>query len=66
MERICRNCGQPVPEDMMFCTNCGSRMADTLERVCVACGQLLQPEERICPTCGYPANETVVVPRGTR
>lgn len=62
MDRICRNCGQPVPEDMMFCPTCGSRMADALGRVCVACGQLLQPGERICPTCGYPVDEMAEIP----
>ena len=47
----CRNCGEYVEDDMLFCPRCGYRLQEA-KRVCYYCHSPLKDDEMICPMCG--------------
>ncbi len=55
----CPTCGPRPEADALFCSACGTRLADA--DGCLACGAALTPGARFCAECGAPAP----VPAGT-
>lgn len=49
--KICRKCGERIPEDSLFCTSCGTRV-EIEKRFCVQCGNELADEDIFCQNCG--------------
>lgn len=49
----CPTCGPRPEADALFCSACGTRIADA--DGCVACGAALAPGSRFCAECGAPA-----------
>ena len=47
----CPNCGQIIPEDVIFCNNCGSKIS-TSSNTCIKCGALLNDGDVFCGECG--------------
>ena len=47
----CRNCGQYIADDMMFCPRCGFQVNQP-KRICYYCKNPLRDNETICPCCG--------------
>ncbi len=54
MSIICNNCGQCLPDDAVFCTNCGTKV--TALR-CAGCGTVLADDTKFCPNCGTPIGQ---------
>lgn len=54
-EKICVKCGQVMPFDSVFCSQCGSLLKRRLAsqvRYCRYCGSRLQLKGEYCPDCG--------------
>jgi RNA polymerase subunit RPABC4/transcription elongation factor Spt4 len=54
-EKICVKCGQVMPFDSVFCSQCGSLLKRRLAsqvRYCRYCGGRLQLKGEFCPDCG--------------
>jgi len=54
-EKICVKCGQVMPFDSVFCSQCGSLLKRRLAshvRYCRYCGSRLQLKGEFCPDCG--------------
>lgn len=49
----CPTCGPRPEADAIFCSACGTRLADP--DGCIACGAALTPGARFCAECGAPA-----------
>lgn len=37
-QRICKNCGHKLADDLVFCTNCGTKWQPSTNNVCQNCG----------------------------
>ena len=48
-EKICPQCGTPVPNGMQFCGKCGKALAAI---VCRQCGKAVPPDQQFCGSCG--------------
>ncbi len=65
----CPECGFNNPDDMRFCTNCGTKLEATAPprapttsaKSCPQCGAQVRPEARFCDQCG--ASLTVACPQ---
>jgi RNA polymerase subunit RPABC4/transcription elongation factor Spt4 len=76
MTRICRGCGNEVPEGQDFCYECGAwadnaiRLDDrggiTYSDMCLNCGKALPNGSEFCPYCGTKVQETHAEPVATR
>ncbi len=56
MSTVCKNCGQELPENVKFCTNCGKPVVR--EPICPACGEKVKPGAKFCSECGAPISST--------
>ena len=56
MGQICSKCGASLPDDAVFCGNCGTVCQRDSFRgnVCRRCGKPLEGEEKFCGSCGEP------------
>lgn len=58
MTKVCGECGHDVPDDMDFCSYCGSRSTMNVgqtgipDMVCPSCGTPYGPGDRFCGKCG--------------
>lgn len=57
LQRLCAQCGSPVREDALFCTQCGARYESAPvqpepDDLCKGCGAKLMPGDRFCIYCG--------------
>jgi uncharacterized Zn finger protein (UPF0148 family) len=62
--RVCAKCGKPLEEGAVFCSNCGTAVAEeepaqindsadeAQELVCPRCSHPLSKEDLFCPGCG--------------
>lgn len=54
--RVCKNCGTPLADEVVFCPNCGANTAsqqqDANAVFCPNCGQSIPAETVFCPNCG--------------
>ena len=53
--KICAKCKTEYPDDMAFCTRCGTTLQSKVkEHTCPACGKVLGKDTlQFCPYCGY-------------
>ena len=53
--KMCAKCHAEYPDDMAFCSYCGTPLQPKIEeRVCPACGKTVHADNlRFCPYCGY-------------
>ena len=49
---FCKNCGQDLSADALFCPKCGYNKG-TGNRFCANCGNELAPGAHFCGKCGY-------------
>lgn len=47
----CRNCGEYIADDMLFCPRCGYQVQRP-KKICYYCKNPLKENETICPCCG--------------
>ena len=52
----CKNCGEELAEDSVFCPNCGERVTRALK--CASCGTELRAGARFCDQCGKAVAES--------
>lgn len=66
--RKCESCGEIVPLESKFCTNCGEKQKAVkikeekkvikkeeveVEKVCPECGEVCEPSAKFCNKCGH-------------
>ena len=49
--RACSNCGAPLDNDALFCTECGTKVG-TPQRQCPNCGAAIDNDSQFCTECG--------------
>ncbi|MBQ7906677.1 MAG: zinc ribbon domain-containing protein [Clostridia bacterium] len=54
----CKNCGNLLNEDSIFCAACGTAVEKEEKKeieiaTCGGCGRLIREENKFCPHCGY-------------
>lgn len=56
MGQICGKCGAPMPDNAVFCENCGNVLQQNFSggNVCRRCGKALNREDKFCVSCGEP------------
>lgn len=59
--RTCSNCGAPLDNDALFCTECGTKAAP-IGMQCPNCGAGVENNSAFCPECGTPIGGTPVPP----
>ena len=59
--RTCSNCGAPLDNDALFCTECGTKAAP-MGMQCPNCGAGVESNSAFCPECGTPIAGTPVPP----
>jgi hypothetical protein len=59
--RTCSNCGAPLDNDALFCTECGTKAAP-IGIHCPNCGVGVENNSAFCPECGTPMGGTPVLP----
>lgn len=59
--RTCSNCGAPLDNDALFCTECGTKAAP-MGMQCPNCGAGVENNSAFCPECGTPMGGTPVPP----
>ena len=47
-QRLCKNCGGLLKEDVRFCPHCGQKC----QTYCSSCGEVLDPDAKFCKHCG--------------
>ncbi len=55
--RTCSNCGAPLDNDALFCTECGTKAAP-MGMQCPNCGAGIENNSAFCPECGTPVRGT--------
>lgn len=57
-QKTCPKCGASLPEDAVFCTNCGTKIEDHSAQndTCAKCGAPLENDAAFCTNCGAPVN----------
>lgn len=53
-ERVCENCGTPLPHGTTFSTKCGTRVEN--QNTCKSCGAPQSPDAKFCTNCGVAQN----------
>lgn len=56
----CRNCNNEIPEDSVFCPECGTKVeaaSNGAGNVCANCGSPVGPDDLFCPECGSPVGQ---------
>ncbi len=48
----CPHCGSYVPNNVVYCTACGSRVIPETSKICPQCGLIVDRETMFCPRCG--------------
>ena len=51
----CPACGEALPGDAKFCSNCGQKIERQHRAFCTKCGAKLDPNDKFCSSCGTPA-----------
>lgn len=59
--RTCSNCGAPLDNDALFCTECGTKAAP-IGMQCPNCGAAVENNSAFCPECGTPMGGSPVPP----
>lgn len=59
--RTCSNCGAPLDNDALFCTECGTK-ASPIGMQCPNCGAAVENNSAFCPECGTPMGGSSVPP----
>lgn len=55
MAKVCASCGAPLDDNELFCTSCGTPVAQKKEeskKYCPQCGNVLAPDAIFCDVCG--------------
>lgn len=47
---VCKNCGAVIPDDELYCRNCGTRTENG--KFCKYCGAIIGNDCVVCPACG--------------
>lgn len=56
--KTCPKCKTSMPDDVNFCTECGTKMEQQNQtKVCISCGAQIPNESSFCPECGAKQNE---------
>lgn len=56
--KICKRCLNTMPDDAIFCNQCGGELIDLEgQTVCKNCNALNDPGVNFCKSCGAPLNE---------
>lgn len=50
----CIKCAAELPENVIFCPECGTKIENTSSGVCSNCGENLKPKAQFCHNCGTP------------
>ena len=48
----CPKCGKEYGDDMLFCAECGEKLAEEQIRFCRNCGEKIRAGAAKCPKCG--------------
>lgn len=56
----CKNCGEPITKEMIFCGNCGWKilLEEDREYRCAECGSVIDVDDAFCGECGAPINKS--------
>ena len=49
---VCRDCGETIPSDSVFCPYCGSSNIGPEQLKCSKCGETIPEDSAFCPYCG--------------
>lgn len=51
--KTCPKCNASMPDDVNFCTECGTKMSEPQEQTkfCISCGAKIPYEAQFCPEC---------------
>ena len=61
MAKNCINCNNPLPDEAVFCTVCGTRQPEN-QAACPQCGAPLMPGAAFCTVCGTALNTAPAQP----
>lgn len=53
----CNECGAGLPDEALFCTNCGNKISIPEARKCSQCQAEYQEGDRFCNNCGNPLTD---------
>lgn len=56
--KICSSCGKAMASDAVFCTGCGSRLAESTVKKCSSCGKSMPANAVFCTSCGNRLTES--------
>lgn len=48
----CRKCGAELEDGVLYCRECGNRVASDEVRICIECGATVAGDAIFCPECG--------------
>ena len=60
---ICPKCGERIPDDSVFCQECGYKLESDRKKRCEICGTYNDWDAMFCERCGQPL-EDEVTPNG--
>lgn len=57
--KTCPKCNASMPDDVNFCTECGTKMSEPQEQTkfCISCGAKIPYEAQFCPECAAKQTE---------
>jgi len=55
---VCKKCGYQNHNDAVFCSGCGTKLADLEKKICKKCSTENGPNARFCSRCGADLNST--------